>query len=756
MALDQTDYRWENDDGSESASTFLAAVNTSVDIDVANGDVSKRLRIALFNTAAGTISTGQLEFSINGGAWTNLTTSSTPVKAFNSTNLTDSNDCTQRINATTFVNTNEGVIETGSGGISEFDGDGVEHLYTITFISSAMSYDDSINFRIAEASTFTNTANAIIKITPTITTASIRSVENGTSLTASLTPTLKASGNDRILVIAFVHKDNSSTAALPSAIVVDSAGVNATLANGKVVQQGSLQLAQEGNFSNVVDIYFCLETNLPATAGVYTVTTTLDSSAQYHTVQCLEVSGCPAQAYDAIVQGASTTDVSASVAFSASITPIVNDCLIVDFWATSHSSAPTFTSTESQMATTSRTNGGSVSSQFTQTTAAAKTMEETSSTFHQRRAYTLLSFNGATASNTNINVGVKALAITTNIASINKTKNISVGVQALSIVTLAASISLAVNIPVNTQSLNITTNNAVINLDKNINAGVQSLAITSYNSNINFDKNILVNTQALSITENVASISLVSNKNVNVSVQSLAITSYSSNINKSKLIDVGFQALSITENIALITTDNSINVNVGIQVLTLTSYSSNINKSKLIDVGFQALAITTYGSSIVLTTNKNINVNTQALAITENTANISKSKLIDVGSQALIITTNTASVTTDNSININVSVQALSIITKTALITTNNVINIPVNIQALTLNPFVSNINAENNVNTLLSVLTITSYSANIVILTTPTPSIRTLVIGNENRIEAIKKENRNLILTKEDRITAV
>lgn len=232
---------------------------------------------------------------------------------------------------------------------------------------------------------------------PTIAAASIVTASGTASTTASLSPTLSAAGNDRILVICFVPKDNSATAAAPSAVVVDSAGVNATLANGKVVHQGTLQLAQEGNFSSTVDVYFCLEANLPTSAGVYVVDTTLDSAPQNHMIQVYEVAGCPDQVYDAISQGIDLANVSANVAFSASITPTVDNCLIVDCWSTSHSSAPTFTSTEAQMATTSATNDGSVTSQFTQTTAAAKSMQESSSTFHQRRAWTLLSFSGVAA-----------------------------------------------------------------------------------------------------------------------------------------------------------------------------------------------------------------------------------------------------------------------------------------------------------------------------------------------------------------------
>lgn len=230
---------------------------------------------------------------------------------------------------------------------------------------------------------------------PTIAAASIVTINNGGNTTGSASPTLKASGNDRILVIAIVPKDNSATAAVPSAIVVDSAGVNATLANGKIVQQGSLQIAQEGNFSSTVDVYFCLEANLPTSAGAYAVNVTLDSSPQYNMAHIWEVAGCPKQAYDAIVQNLSTADVSANIAFSDSITPSDDDCLIIDVWSTSHSNAPTYTSTESQMAAVSNAFGGSVTSQFTQVgAAAAKSMQQSSSTFHQRRAWTLLSFSG--------------------------------------------------------------------------------------------------------------------------------------------------------------------------------------------------------------------------------------------------------------------------------------------------------------------------------------------------------------------------
>lgn len=220
--------------------------------------------------------------------------------------------------------------------------------------------------------------------------------QNGAGSTATTFSSfaISASGLNRVLVIAILAKDNTATAAVISAITVDAAGANATLGNGKVVQQGSRQLAQEGNFSSQCDVYFVLEANLPSAAGSYDIVVTMDSAAQYLMCSCQEITGVPDQAYDVISQGSSTADVSSDVAFSSSITPSVDDCLILDLWGTSHSAAPTFTSTEEQTFAISNTNGGAVGSEFNQGPASAKSMEQSSSTFHQRRAFTLLSFSG--------------------------------------------------------------------------------------------------------------------------------------------------------------------------------------------------------------------------------------------------------------------------------------------------------------------------------------------------------------------------
>ncbi len=231
-------------------------------------------------------------------------------------------------------------------------------------------------------------------VAPVITAASVITANAGTSTTTTLAVPLSAPGNDRILVLVNLIKDNSATAALVSTITVDSAGVNRTIGSG-VTLQGTFQLAQEGAFSSQCGVYFCIEADLPVSAGTYNVDTVMDSAPQYNMWLAFEVTGCPKQAYDAIVQNLSTADVGAGTPFSDSITPVDDDCLIVDFWATSHSAAPTYTTSQTLLATVSNTNGAFIASQFTQVgAAAAKTMTEQSSTLHQRRAWNLISFSG--------------------------------------------------------------------------------------------------------------------------------------------------------------------------------------------------------------------------------------------------------------------------------------------------------------------------------------------------------------------------
>jgi len=206
---------------------------------------------------------------------------------------------------------------------------------------------------------------------------------------------ISAAQSGRLLVLCNLAKDSTAVVNIISALAFDTAGVNATLVGGEIALQGVTSIAQEGIRSSQNGVYFIKDADLPSSAGSYLFEPDFDGDIDRHLWICFEILGCPDEGYDNLVQNISITDVAAAAKFSASITPVDNDCLIVDIWAISHSNAPTFTSTETQLAAIEdQSNAGGVVSQFTQIIAAAKTMEQESSTLHQRRAWTLLSFSG--------------------------------------------------------------------------------------------------------------------------------------------------------------------------------------------------------------------------------------------------------------------------------------------------------------------------------------------------------------------------
>src|SRR3954470_10069320 len=96
-------YRWYNDDGSESASTAVAAQDTAISLTAdGTGDKSYLLRIGVQNTnSTSTSFSWDLQYSKNGGAFTTVTTATSNVKAFNSANLTDSAATTSRLTSMT-------------------------------------------------------------------------------------------------------------------------------------------------------------------------------------------------------------------------------------------------------------------------------------------------------------------------------------------------------------------------------------------------------------------------------------------------------------------------------------------------------------------------------------------------------------------------------------------------------------------------------------------------------------------------------
>lgn len=164
--LDQDSYRWRDDDGTETAATWLELVNVSHDFDVQGGNVQARLRFLLQEDGGGSLNniTGTLEFQINGGGYNAIGAATTGCIYFDSGNLTDGNDTTQQLGAGTFITANAGIGEDGVvEGVADFAGnDETEYEYTVEFVAADLGDGDTIDFRVQEADTFTRTASATI------------------------------------------------------------------------------------------------------------------------------------------------------------------------------------------------------------------------------------------------------------------------------------------------------------------------------------------------------------------------------------------------------------------------------------------------------------------------------------------------------------------------------------------------------------------------------------------------------------------
>lgn len=173
FALTQVHYRIYNDDGSESTSTPKAAEDTQTTISTQSPKF--HLRIVLSETGAGSISGAttddyQLQYQYDGGAFTNVTTTSSVVKGFDSSNLTDADVTTNR-------GTN-GVTDGGGSFVAgEISEDGLiddrqitannftEFLYALQVVPGSAADGKVVNFRVLLNGA---TTNMTYTVTPSI------------------------------------------------------------------------------------------------------------------------------------------------------------------------------------------------------------------------------------------------------------------------------------------------------------------------------------------------------------------------------------------------------------------------------------------------------------------------------------------------------------------------------------------------------------------------------------------------------------
>lgn len=168
------------EDGTESGSVATDAQDTNITRNNStNSNLLLRVRIQETggaNTAASP-NNQQFQYSKNGGTWTNITTSSSDIKAFNSASLTDGEATTNRLGAGTGsfvagVVMETGIYDSGTPTSSNY----TEYLLALTCIAADTAAADTFDFRV----TYSGGSVMTDTITPRITISKSGSTYNET------------------------------------------------------------------------------------------------------------------------------------------------------------------------------------------------------------------------------------------------------------------------------------------------------------------------------------------------------------------------------------------------------------------------------------------------------------------------------------------------------------------------------------------------------------------------------------------------
>lgn len=169
FALTQWAYRWY-EDGTESGATAIAAENTApTRYTVANTVVV--LRIGLQESGAGSVSGAttddyQLQRSVAGGAFGNVTGASSGVRGFASASLTDAGTTTQLLSAGTGAFVAGEISESGLVTDRQITANNfTELLYALEIVAADVAEGNAITFRVLLNGA---TTNMTYTVTPTI------------------------------------------------------------------------------------------------------------------------------------------------------------------------------------------------------------------------------------------------------------------------------------------------------------------------------------------------------------------------------------------------------------------------------------------------------------------------------------------------------------------------------------------------------------------------------------------------------------
>lgn len=194
--LHATHFRFGNDDGTEVTHTFMANLDTNVSL-LEGATFLLRFTVQETGGSIAANTDNQFQCSLNGGAFQNITTSSTIVKAVAVNAFVDAANCTKRLTGTgTFETSGAGCTEDGLSGGNNNDiaaSGNSETECGLQVVAASVAPGDTITFRLTSPD-FTITNDVV----PTVTVSSgnISVTPGVASLTLTpFTPTVSATDN---------------------------------------------------------------------------------------------------------------------------------------------------------------------------------------------------------------------------------------------------------------------------------------------------------------------------------------------------------------------------------------------------------------------------------------------------------------------------------------------------------------------------------------------------------------------------------
>jgi hypothetical protein len=143
-----------------------------------------------------------------------------------------------------------------------------------------------------------------------------------------------------------------------------------------------------------------------------------------------------------------------------------------------------------------------------------------------KESLTLAEYAATVTVDVNVNASTEALTLQENAATVAWGVNVSASTDALALAEYSASVVIDHDIQASKESLTLAENQATVSVDINVSAATESLVLAEYPANVSLDVAVSGTTEALVLAEYPATVDVGSNVSVAANVESLVLSTY--------------------------------------------------------------------------------------------------------------------------------------------------------------------------------------------------------------------------------------